>query len=107
MDKDLDPNFGDIIPDMVQAYFVLVKPKESQEENIFIALLPDLGNEEETNEILKDVLHDVLNEGDHFTARAFSHSDLENFDQSLPVLSFNPEYPDDFFWLKPPHDMMH
>lgn len=111
LDKNLDPTFGDLQPDAVEAFLVMVTPAVTDikrfDDWFFLALMPETGEQGETERLLASVLDDFLDEGDRYVVRNFTHQDYESFDGNMPVLGFHPERMDEFFWLRPPQHLMH
>jgi hypothetical protein len=111
LDRNLDPDFGNQSLDAVEAFFVVVTPEVKNikvlTDYIFVVLLPETGSQEEANELLSAVLEEVLDPGDRYTVRRYTHEDYENSGADLPILAFHPDHDGDFFWLRPPRHLMH
>jgi hypothetical protein len=105
--QNLDPHFGNIIPNQTNAYVITV----TREVSSFwlILLLPDTETEKETEDLLDDVLHLFLEVGSSYRCRSLTDNDVEDWEEgNTPIISFNPESSDllEFFWLIPPKNLM-
>jgi hypothetical protein len=111
LDRNLDPDFGNQSLEAVEAFFVVVTPKINEikalNDYIFVILLPETGSQEESNELLTAMLEEVLEIGDNYTVRRYTHEDYDRNGGDLPVLALHPERDGEFFWLRPPRHMMH
>jgi hypothetical protein len=100
----LDPDFGNICPEKVDAYRVDVE--SSGRRWFFILMTPeheDIDDELDTVEICKR----FLDEEDHVKIFTFCMADMETLAPNTPIISFDPDYEDDFFWLLPPQWLKH
>lgn len=114
--SDLDPDFGDLAPDPVDAYVISVTPKGSPNPKSryqFITLLPETETEEDSYELLNDVMTEFLNEGDRYSVRDFDDKHVEDYinqGSNAPIISFDPESLESdrisFLWLVPPKFLM-
>lgn len=112
---DLDPSFGDIVPGECDAFWVMVTPESTKAVRLtdyfFILLLPCLEDEEGTRELIKDCMAEALSTGDSYSSKGIKHEDLDKFDQTTPILSFDPKRLEatgdiDLVWLRPPKELM-
>lgn len=114
--EHLDPDFGNIHPDPVDAYVISVTPKNSTTINAryqFITLLPETETEEDSFELLDDVMSEFLNEGDRYTVRVCTDQHVEEYiaaGSQGPIISFDPNSLEadqiSFLWLTPPKFLM-
>lgn len=113
---DLDPDFGDLQPDYVDAYMISVTPNRGADlENRynFITLLPELEDEEDSKSLLSDVMDEFLVKGDKYSVREFSDDKIEEYIANGsygPIISFDPDSLEcskiSFLWLVPPKHLM-
>jgi hypothetical protein len=110
---DLDPDFGDLQPDIADAYMISVTPKTASSRYNFITLLPEMESVEDTYSLLSKVMTEFLNEGDRYTVRDFDDRHAEDFiskGSHAPIISFDPDSLDgdliSFLWLVPPKFLM-
>lgn len=114
--EHLDPDFGNIQPDPVDAYVISVTPKNSEDAKCryqFITLLPESDTEQESIDLLDEVMTEFLNEGDRYTVRGCSDRHVEEYiaeGSQGPIISFDPDSLDSdqisFLWLTPPKFLM-
>ena len=108
--SDLDPDFGEVHPDAAEVYQIKVVPSTVHVPRYsFMALLPNLGSEDDTLDLLKEVLPDFLDPEDGFMVLDFTDEALEEWKSNGscgPILSYDPRTLDgeqiDFLWLFPP-----
>jgi len=122
---ELDPDWGDIHPSTAEVYQIKVIPSTIHVPKYsFMALLPDLGSEEETIQLLKEVLPDFLEPDDGFLVTDFSDDALEEWrgnGSCGAIMSYDPRsllegdaeveedhIPNkiDFLWLFPPRHLL-
>jgi len=111
LSTDLDPDFGSMVPDAVDAYVVSVRCPDR--DYYLIAMLPESETEDESTQLLDQVLQLFLEDGDQYTARYLTDNDVDSWvnHNKAPVLGFNPRSLElaciQFFWVIPPKPLMH
>lgn len=115
-DPDLDPDFGQIVVQDINAYIVTVSPKSTKIDLGFhcIVLTPKTEEGDESYALVEEILHCFLQAGDFYEVRKFSAEDIASYKKDTPTVSFNPqkvfldnaEVEDSFFWLVPPRALM-
>ena len=110
---DLDPDFGNLQPDYAEAYQISVTPKKGNNRYNFITLIPETGSEEESIDMLSDVMDEFLVKGDKYTVREFTDQTTEEYIANGsygPIISFDPKSLEQdkiaFLWLVPPKHLM-
>lgn len=108
-----DPHFGlgKHAPEHADIFVVYAKVKRirSYRRRKFIVALPPQYTYEDTQKVMLDVMSRVLQPQDTYT---FDDLDwdtyISNLDMpKLPILSYNPQDEDSFFWLLPPKELRH
>jgi len=114
--SDLDPDWGELQPDNVNAYMISVTPNNGEtykKRYQFITLIPETDTEEDSFTLLDEVLMEFLNEGDRYTVRDFNEKSVEDYisnGSNAPIISFDPDTLEgdqiSFLWLVPPKFLM-
>ena len=112
--KDLDPDFGNLQPEVAEAFSIAVTPRKSKPARYqFVTLLPEMESEEEAHILLQEVMDEFLDDGDKYTVRDFDETEAESYigkGSYAPIISFDPHSLEDdkisFLWLIPPRHLM-
>lgn len=111
-DQDLDPTFGNVLPDDADAYIIFVTPVK-EAEYFFVVLLPEGLDSDTAKGIIKSILKQVLKTGERYDVRPLNHTHTDLISSTTPMIGYNPLKLDadaetwDFFWLIPPKSHMH
>ena len=113
---NLDPDFGCVTPENVDAYQVLVTPRLGSLHRTkyqLVTLVPELNSKRATERLLSDIMDEFLIKGDRYTVVELSAERIGEYianGSSGPLISFDPEsvgYEQiSFLWLVPPRHLM-
>lgn len=73
----------------------------------FILLIPEGFQEAESQVLVSDICHSILDEGDMFSAYPMSDQDADAVKNGDPILCFDPDDNSSYGWLKPPIHVCH
>jgi hypothetical protein len=71
----------------------------------FVLLIPTGMEEQENILVVKEVLENLLDKGDHFSASPLTHEDEQRYKKGVPLMMFDKEDPETFEWIIPPMHM--
>lgn len=110
--KELDPTFGNLLPDESDAFIIFVTPTlTKQKEWYFIVMLPEELEKESAKDLIRAILPQVLSKGEKYDVRSFSQDHAKLLNSATPILSHHPEFLGDsdiwdFYWIVPPLSKM-
>lgn len=109
VDRNLDPDFGKFVPPVECAYWVTVLPDEKENPPYrFILFMPTITDLEMEQEYLTTACIQLVGDDDaDLKIKQISDDDYQKITKSTIIATFNPNNPEEFFWLTPPYFLKH
>lgn len=111
MQKELDPTFGNVLPEESDAYIVFVTPLKIS-EYFFVCLIPEGLEKDLARSIIKMILSQTLVLGERYDVRPLNHEHTNLISTTTPMIGYDPSKIDhdaekwEFYWLIPPRSQM-
>jgi len=100
----LDPDFGKIVRQVDNCYWVSVTPPKILPYR-FILLMPIIEDDEMFEECLYLSINQLVEDGSKTMVENFDMDTFDKVSKSTYIASFDPNNQDVFYWLSPPNHL--
>lgn len=103
--KDLDPDFGKgIVPQSI-VHVVNVQRAATDQRYMLVVMIPDQPFQDGGVGVVHFLMDCFLEKDDHYMI--MNMGDGIEISKEVPIISFDPDSPSEFFWITPPPHLWH
>lgn len=101
VDPSRDPDWGDKAQYSNSILKVVVGPKKDKEWTFYL-IIPADDDMNEMTMMAQTACENFLNKGDQYVVAELNQDDIEEFNNAIPILIYQPYTRGEFLWVVPP-----